>query len=270
VTITDDLRKRVKDHPLWYHVLELSPGIETPGWFDLRPIVDSLPWPDVANKRCLDIGTYDGYLAFEMERRGAAEVVAVDIADHDKWDWPPELRAKGGAELARLAGPDKGAGFRLAHEAIGSRVDRREISIYDLDPDEIGKFDVVVCGSLMLHLRDPLRALEAVRTVTSGLFMSSETIDLPLTLTHPRKAVARLLGVGELCQWWIPNAQCHQRMLRSSGFEIVQATKPYAIRYGVAHPTMRAPRQRAHALLQRSMAGGPGVPHAAVLARPML
>ena len=68
--------------PLWYHTLELAPGVVTPGWFDLRPIVSLLPWPDVRGKRCLDVGTYDGFLAFELERRGAAEVVATDISDH--------------------------------------------------------------------------------------------------------------------------------------------------------------------------------------------
>ena len=81
--------------PVWYHTMELAPGVVTPGWFDLRPIVDHLPWPGVAGKRCLDVGTYDGFLAFELERRGASEVVAIDIDDHDRWDWPPDVRATG-------------------------------------------------------------------------------------------------------------------------------------------------------------------------------
>jgi tRNA (mo5U34)-methyltransferase len=266
--VSEELRERIAANPVWYHTIELGGGVETPGWFDLRPIVDVMPWPEVRGKRCLDIGTYDGYLAFEMERRGAAEVVAVDIADHDMWDWPPDLRARGGQELARLAGPDKGAGFRLAHEALGSSVTKHEISIYDLDPAALGTFDVVVCGSLLLHLRDPLRALEAVRGVTGGVFMSSETIDLPLTALHPRKPVARLLGVGELCQWWIPNAACHERMLRSSGFEVLERSRPYSIPYGERHPSGWKLKDRAEQALQRAMTRGIGVPHRAVVARP--
>lgn len=69
----------------------------TPGWFDLRPIVDRMPWPDVRGKRCLDVGTWDGFLAFELERRGAAEVVATDIESHEDWDWPPALKQRGAA-----------------------------------------------------------------------------------------------------------------------------------------------------------------------------
>src|ERR1051325_5087827 len=110
------------DSTLWYHTIELTGGVVTPGWFDLRPVVDKLPWPDVQGKRCLDVGTYDGFLAFEMERRGAAEVVALDIDDHSKWDWPPDVRATGGENLAKLAGPEKGRGFKIAAAALGSKV----------------------------------------------------------------------------------------------------------------------------------------------------
>jgi hypothetical protein len=113
-----------------------------------------------------------------------------------------------------------------------------------------------------------LRALEAVRRVTSGVFLSSETIDLPLTVAHPRRPVAKLLGVGELCQWWIPNAAAHERMLRSSGFEVLDRSRPYSIPYGVAHPASWSLRDRAHQALQRAITGGIGVPHQAVLARP--
>src|SRR5438045_4772772 len=116
------IREAVDAVPLWYHTLELPHGIVTPGWFDLRPIVERMPRPDVRGKRCLDVGTYDGFLAFELERRGAAEVVATDIAGHEDWDWSSELRGEGDA-FAELAGP-KGGGFEIASEALGSRVER--------------------------------------------------------------------------------------------------------------------------------------------------
>src|ERR687887_372295 len=109
-----DLAGAVAATRLWYHTIELAPGVVTPGWFDLRPIVKRMPWPDVAGRRCLDVGTYDGFLAFELERRGAAEVVAVDIDDHSSWDWPARARALGPERLAELAGPEKGEGFRVA------------------------------------------------------------------------------------------------------------------------------------------------------------
>jgi tRNA (mo5U34)-methyltransferase len=242
--------------------------VTTPGRFDTRSVVDRMPWPEIAGKRCLDVGTYDGFLAFEMERRGAAEVVAIDIDDHRRWDWPPDVRATGGENLERLAGPEKGRGFRIAAKALGSSVTRLPLSVYDLDPEAVGRFDVVVMGSLLLHLRDPLRALEAIRGVCDGFFMSADEIDLPLTVAHRRLPTARLNGVGEMCQWWVPNAAGHRRMIRSAGFDILRTTRPYTEPYGVAHPRLRGLKHGAHRLLQRALTNGPGVPHAAVLARP--
>jgi tRNA (mo5U34)-methyltransferase len=264
-----DLREAIASH-LWYHTMELAPGITTPGWFDLRPILDRLPWPDLRGKRCLDVGTYDGFLAFEMERRGASEVIAIDIDDHNNWDWPPDVRATGGENLAKLAGPEKGRGFRIAKEALKSNVDRRPLSAYDLEPGIMGTFDVVSCGSLMLHLRDPLRALEAIRTVCSGVFLSIEQIDLRMSVRHRRKPVHVLNGSGPLCQWFVPNTAGHKRMVFAAGFEILQATRPYVEPFGVSHPPRSLTSLSAYldAALQRVLCGGTGVPHAAVLSRP--
>ena len=65
----------------------------TAGWFDTRATVRKVPLPaSLAGKRCLDVGTWDGFWAFEMERRGAESVLAIDLQDQDQWDWPPETR----------------------------------------------------------------------------------------------------------------------------------------------------------------------------------
>ena len=167
-----------------------------------------------------------------------------------------------------LAGPEKGRGFQIARDALGSRVERRPLSVYDLDPADVGTFDVVVCGTLLLHLRDPLRALEAVRTVCRGQFLSAEQIDLRLSALHPRTPIAELNGSGALCQWWEPNAAGHRRMLFAAGFAIERAPRPYCVPFGTAHPRLRGVVARRDALLQRLLTGGTGVPHSAVLAHP--
>lgn len=66
----------------WWHTIDIAPGVVTPGSWELRPAAGRMPWPgggDFRNLRCLDIGTMDGFWAFEMERRGAADVVASDL-----------------------------------------------------------------------------------------------------------------------------------------------------------------------------------------------
>jgi SAM-dependent methyltransferase len=230
-----DLHEQIAANPAWYHTIELGPDAVTPGWFDLRPIVEQMPWPDVTGKSCLDVGTYDGFLAFELERRGAAEVVAIDIEDHTHWDWPVRTRALGPERVAEIVGTRKGLGFDIAKEALGSSVRRVEQSVYDLTPDEHDWFDVVVCGSLLLHLRDPVRALEAIRSVCAGEFVSAEQIDRKLTLLSRRRPTAWFRG-GEKVQWWVPNAAGHRAMLESAGFRIEGAQRRYRIPLGVSHP----------------------------------
>jgi len=266
-TDADDLRERVAAHPLWYHTLELGPGWITPGWFDLRSIVDRIPWPDVRGKRCLDVGTYDGFLAFELERRGAAEVIATDIADHLSWDWTPRERVQGPAYLDFLAGPHKHRGFELAREALGSTVKHEVCSVYDLNPERLGRFDVVVCGALLIHLRDPQRALEAIRSVCEGRFLSVEEISLPLTMLHPRKPMAELRP--RAIQWSKPNLAGLRQMLTDAGFDIERESKPYATPFGPGHPVRSARRSDHTARLARRLAlRGDGVPFVAMLTHP--
>lgn len=271
-------RERVEAHPFWYHTIDVAPDLTTPGWFDLRAALERIPLPDVRGKRCLDIGTYDGFFAFELERRGAAEVVATDIEDHALWDWPADARpGLPGVEEERhigMQGPPKGAGFRLLAELIGSKVDWRAINIYDLDPSEIGEFDVVICGSLLLHLRDPVRALEAARAVTrpDGVFVSSEQLELWLTIFGRGRPLFRLDGSGQFCQWWIANAAGHARLLYAAGFEVTKAARFYTVRFN-EHP--RAPNTLANAARRaalRLLTGSwhDGILHRALVARSRL
>ncbi len=264
---------RIEDVPLWYHTLELPGGMTTPGWFDLRGQALRLPWPDLRGKRCLDVGTYDGFYAFELERRGAAEVVATDIPDHEDWDWPASMRLVGGQALAALAG-EKGRGFEVAHAALGSRVRKRTLNVYDLSPEAIGTFDVVVCGSMLLHLRDPVRALEAIRSVCSAWLLSIDAVSLKLSVLHPRRPTAELAIDDRRCQWWTANAAGHRRMIEMAGFEVTTSLRPFCEPFGAGHPARRRGerdlRSRGVHLAQRVLTGNEGVPHAALLARPRL
>jgi hypothetical protein len=56
----------------------------TPTSAELQRVVEGLPWPNVRGKRCLGIGPADWELDLELKRRGAAEVVTVDLQDHDE------------------------------------------------------------------------------------------------------------------------------------------------------------------------------------------
>lgn len=265
-----DPRAAIAGVESWYHTIEVAPGFVTPGAFDLRSIVDRLPWPDVRGKRCLDVGTYDGFLAFELERRGAAEVLAVDIESYAQWDWELHFRKLGPDYMRAVAGAVPGGGFRVARELLGSSVRPVRSSVYELGPESVGTFDVVVCGTLLLHLRDPLRALEAIRSVCDERFLSTNQVELALSVLHPRRPLARIDGTSGVTQWWLVNAAGHRQLLRAAGFELVGESGLYSIPYGTGHPAPpRRPRPMLGSLARRALTGNDGVTHHAILARPL-
>jgi tRNA (mo5U34)-methyltransferase len=226
----------------------------------------------VRGLRCLDVATYDGFYAFELERRGAAEVVATDISDHTQWDWPVSRRELGPERLAEMAG-EKGRGFEVAREALGSRVHKVDLNVYDISPEALGgQFDVVVLGSLLLHLKNPVRALEAIRSVCRGTFLSIEAVSLLLTRLLPRRPAAELCPEDARVQWWTVNAAGHRRLLEASGFEVIRTCPIYPEPLGTGHWSAHLPRgswrTQAVKTARRLALGGEGVPHAAVLARP--
>jgi tRNA (mo5U34)-methyltransferase len=256
----------------WYHTLELPGGVVTHGHFDCRPIVRKVPLPEsLVGKRCLDVGTWDGFWAFEMERRGADEVVAIDLDDPHRWDWP----AHGALEDQKRYLADvksRNQAFELARSALDSRVERRDVSVYDLSPEAVGEFDFVYLGTLLMHLRDPVLALQALRSVCRGEGVIADGIDAIPSLTHPRTPVARLEGV-ERPWWWQPNRAGLHRMVESAGWEILERSPMYFMPKGTAHPRPRLSLDVLKAMLtpagrERLVVRWLGVPHAAVRARP--
>lgn len=256
-------------HPLWYHSIDLAEDLVTPGWFDLRGVVEQVGLPaTLTGKRCLDVGTFDGFWAFEMESRGANEVVAVDVLDPQKWDWPADSGDAALNEIGRRKG--SGNGFEIAHAALGSEVVRHELSVYDLSPEDLGTFDLVYVGSLLLHLRDPIGALQAVRSVCTGTAIFVDAIDLALSLLPGGRPLASLDGKGRPW-WWKPNVAALVRMAEAAGFEVVGDPRRLFLPSGAGQP---AHELSWRSVLRRSLIDDlarshRGDPHCAITACPV-
>lgn len=219
----DAARAAVRANPTWYHSIELAPGVVTPGHVDLRPVAARVLPDDLSGLRALDVGTFDGFWAFEMERRGA-EVVAIDTERLEDNEWPPINRRV--LEKARLEwGLELGRGFRLAAEALSSGVSRVVCDVYALDPEAIGgPVDFVFSGAILLHLRDPVRALERVHEVLrpGGELRLLEPFSLPLSVLLPRRPTARLMTTESEFNWWVGNIAALRAWCLTAGFEAVR------------------------------------------------
>jgi tRNA (mo5U34)-methyltransferase len=220
----------------WYHTQELAPGVVTPGMFDLRPLVDRYQIPvDLSGQRALDVGTFEGFWAFELERRGA-DVTAVDVDSIQDLDWPPRLRpSKDGR---------RGEGFELARTALGSAVERVGISIYDATPELLGgTFDLVFCGSVLIHLRDPMLALERMAGLCRGRLILAD--EYSRRLTPFPIAAAEFRGETPWSTWWRPSIRAWLSMVRTAGFEDVRRLGRFKMRFrdrpgGVPHVVIHA------------------------------
>lgn len=178
----------------WWHSFELPDGRVIKGAMDLaglRRRLDQFPIPpDLAGKRVLDIGAWDGWFSFEMERRGA-EVVAID-----NWDNPR---------------------FREMHRLLGSRVDYRTMDVYEVTPERVGRFDVVLFLGVLYHLKHPLLALERVCAVTTDIaYVESFVLrneDRPVLEFYETSELG-----GQADNWVAPSLSCLVAFCRTAGF----------------------------------------------------
>ena len=222
---SQDLPTRPDDPRLqgWYHTIELGGGLVSKGAYDLRSVVDCYGIPkSLRGKEVLDVATGDGFFAFEMEQRGADRVVAIDVARVGDCDWTPRMRSVLGPFADNDSWP---AHFRMAHRMRRSSVDYRYCSVYDLSPYTVGRFDVVFCGSLLLHLQSPLLALHAIRSVTREMAIIETAILPELDEKFPGRPLLSFgyqgeeATPGEHTAYWILSTNALEAMLRYAGFD---------------------------------------------------
>ena len=186
----------------WYHSIELPSGV-VHGFLSLedlrrRGAEFSLP-VNLAGTRLLDIGTWDGWFAFEAERRGA-DVVAVDIAAQEN--------------------------FYQAHRELKSNVRYEVCEIYRLPERQVGTFDYTLFLGVLYHLRHPLRALEIVCALTKQLAIvdsfivddeGANTTPIPWMEFYEHTELA-----NQMDNWIGPTLPCLLALCRSAGFARVE------------------------------------------------
>lgn len=208
----------------WYHTIELGNGLVSQGFFDHRPVIDRYGIPEsLRGKKVLDVATGDGFFAFEMERRGAERVVAIDVPRIGDCDWLPRMKTRIGDTANDHTWPIH---FAMAHAMLNSSVEYKFCSVYDLSPYTVGIFDLVFCGSLLLHLQNPLGALHAIRSVTRDMAIIETTIDRSLEEAVPGRPVMTFgspeneAQPGENNTYWLCTTAAIQKMLRYADFPV--------------------------------------------------
>lgn len=218
----EDLAEEARALAPWFHNLQLPDGTRTaPG----HPLGDfpASKWrrcqrllpEDLTGRTVLDIGTNGGFYAIECARRGA-QVTALDL---DR-------------RYLRQA--------RWASEVFGvsDRIELVHAQVYDMAEWD-RTFDIVLFLGVFYHLRYPLLGLDIVahRAKDLCLFQSltmpgpsgaapkeDHTIHETRLLTDkdwPAMAFIEGKWAGDKTNWWVPNPNGVEAMLRSAGFDLL-------------------------------------------------
>jgi tRNA (mo5U34)-methyltransferase len=236
------LQRDVERVPFWWHSIDLGDGVVTPGHKTpdvLARELEALRLPNLRGRSVLDIGGWDGFFAFEAERRGARRVA---VLDHYMWSmdiigqqgyWG-ECAERGEEpqllELTEFWHPDTmpgRRGFNTAREALNSQVEPIALDFMSCDLGEIGEWDVVLYLGVLYHMQNPLLALRRVHAVTgASAIIETEAVVVP---AHEHEALWRFFPGTELnhdiSNWWAPNMTGLTGALRSAGFSEVEVVQ---------------------------------------------
>ena len=216
---------RIAELGFWFHNYEIARGVWT-NPSDKEPGIDYplKRWklietllPDMTGKSCLDVGCSSGFFSVKVKELGAKYVLGVDSGEQAM-----------AIEQAKFAA-----------ETLGLDVDFRVMSAYDLATLH-RTFDVVLFMGVFYHLRHPLVALEAIRSVC-GETMIFQTITTQHTNSFSELDTAKtgkvdlnssILGDdrfptlrfvegtlnNDASCWFVPNIQGVAALLRSCKF----------------------------------------------------
>ncbi len=192
----------------WYHRIDLGNGIVTPSPNNTGRHLPRYRLPDdFSGNAVLDIGAYNGFFTFETIRRNATRTLALD----------------------RWTGPDCSPlpNFELARDALGMRAPTCDMSVYDMSPEKIGRFDISLFLGVLYHLRHPQLALDKVAEVTSRImiietYIDALDLDKPAGVYYPDRELN-----NDPTNFWGFNPLALEAMMFDAGFAKLEPVSLY-------------------------------------------
>jgi tRNA (mo5U34)-methyltransferase len=207
----------------WFHRIDLGQGIFTKtesvmgepldhpreSWEVIRQCLPN----DLTNKSLLDVGCNGGFYCVEAKRRGARRVMGVD----------------GQRQHVRQA--------LFVRKVLGLELEFRRFSVYDLDPETVGRFDITLALGLVYHLKHLVFALERLYDVTNELLIVETAIippeQTPESFVQPLGELKQTLHPifyaqnppevkEQVFNWFLPSPAALQALLQNTGFENVE------------------------------------------------
>jgi tRNA (mo5U34)-methyltransferase len=233
------LRAAIAPQPIW-HSIDLGgdlfiEGLGKPSCVLAMELL-RMHLPDVSGKSVLDVGAFGGFFSFEMERRGASRVTALDyyswVTDFEKLSpWIADERARGRAPdsynpppyiLDERGQPGRRA-FDVTHASLRSGV-TPVCGTLERSVGALSTHDIVLYLGVLYHMRDPLGALESVAKVCGEIaiietlgFVCPDKDHRPIWEFYHDDAVN-----NDKTTWWAPSEKGLHDMLLAAGFRRVE------------------------------------------------
>ena len=233
----------------WYHTFHFENGDVIDGMYDIASNISDYQFPKVGGKRVLDVGPGSGWFSAYFEAEGAV-VTSVEAANSNQFDifgrwqiptdqWTPDQETYG--EGFEKFGP-MGPSFDFIRDLLNLRLEKISALPYQIDEKLSGSepYDLIFAGSLLMHLRDPIRALAAMRRVCRGQIIANSYFD-PRMDAIPEPSM-KFTGWSPIL-WWLPNRACLIKWFEGAGFKDVEvfgeidlhSNVPYIDRIGRSH-----------------------------------
>ena len=207
----------------WFHCIDLGDGLVTktksaigepvdhprPTWEKVKVAVPA----DLSGQTVLDVGCNAGFYSIEMKRRGATRVLGLDSQ----------------RDLIRQA--------EFVRDVLGLNIEYARKSVYDLDPFELGQFNVTLALGLIYHCKHLVLALEKLFLITRRLLVLETAIYPPertpesfeydgggeRAIVHPLAYIANDPEAKEaVFNWFLPSTAALTALLRNIGFDEIK------------------------------------------------
>lgn len=245
----EELLAKIAEFPYWYHNIDLGNGIVTPGWAPLVPSKYGIP--DLMDgETVVDIGSWDGYWAFQSLKRGAKHVRAVEDFSDTCGEITNADRSKAWATFDLCA---EALGYRVFDAGLDvnsslKRLEECQIRKYNASIEWNGCFDGesswshwsvdrVFAFGLIYHLRNPLKAIQNCFDMlkSGGVFHCESAILDNITSPYTGQphdengCYAEFYPTNEFgrnqSNWWVPTLKCARAWLQAAGFVDIESWK---------------------------------------------
>ena len=219
----DEIQEGIGRLSPWFHKIDLGFGLTTktqaqvgehddnpePTWAKLNHL-----WPeDLTGQSVLDVGCNAGFYAVAAKRRGASRVLGIDAQRHHVTQ------------------------ANFVRRALGLEIEFRQMSVYDLDPRELGRFDITLALGLLYHCKHIVLAVEKLAHITNRTLFIETAVYPPEHQPWPFQH--RIAGDGcdihtfgyvenpshareAVYNWFLPSVEGLRALLQNVGFGAVQ------------------------------------------------